>query len=302
MQTEVEDIERLADEPLPRNKKEAALARRNKLIGMEKKTCKKHDTALPVWVIHEKRQKDVLRFAPFIPIPTVLVNALPPLLITKKEFIYKEKVPDDSSPPRTGLQRMFGLGKHRAHQLTAFQSNSAQEQKVMLRRITETRKIVTGLSRLLTPKNDSVRGLRKRLVDLRSPSISTTEMSIYMGDVHDHIVTMLSLLSSDDHRLSDTHLSYLSVIRMTNSLTSHSKDEVLVFLATITITIVSTIFLCSLVSFNVHVPMNIHGSSTYHWFGGIVAGAGIIPFLTILRTYTWLQQAKAKSAARQAVR
>lgn len=123
-----------------------------------------------------------------------------------------------------------------------------------------------------------------------------------MGDVHDHIVTMLSHLASEDHRLNDTHSSYLSTIRMANSLSSHSKDESLVFLATVTITIVTTVFLSSLFSFNVRIPGNFRTGSHHAYFGGVVFFAGLIPMLVIYRTYTWVRQARQKTAARRAGR
>jgi Mg2+ and Co2+ transporter CorA len=58
----------------------------------------------------------------------------------------------------------------------------------MLTRIAVARKLVMGLSRLLVPKNDVVRGLRKRLRDERSHLIATEpgqrhDIGIYLGDL-----------------------------------------------------------------------------------------------------------------------
>lgn len=300
LQTEVEEIETLTDEPFPRTKQEVARSHKKRLVGLEQKAAK--DDSLPSWVTHEKQERDVFRILPQLALPSLAVHVLPSILVTRRTHLVKRVVNDAASAPsRTLMQRIFGFRRFGA-KAVAFHSNSALDQKTMLRRITDTRKIVTGLSRLLAPKNDSVRGLRKRLVDLRAPSMSTTEMSIYMGDVHDHIVTMLSHLSSNDNRLNDIHSTYLSTIRMANSLSSHSKDEILVMLATVTVTIVFTVYITSLFSFNVHVPKNKKYSDRHYYFGGVVFFAGLVPFLAILRTYTWVQQAKRRTAARRAGR
>jgi Mg2+ and Co2+ transporter CorA len=300
LETEIAEIETLTDEPFPQTRRDAAKMQKKKLIGMEQKT---KAGSLPSWVTHEKQEREVLRIMPKVALSSTAVQMLPSMLVTRRSHLVKRAVVDVSivAPRRSLAQRIFGLKRFRAKAI-GFHSNSALDQKTMLRRITDTRKIVTGLSRLLAPKNDSVRGLRKRLVDLRAPSISTTEMSIYMGDVHDHIVTMLSHLSSNDYRLNDIHSTYLSTIRMANNLSSHSKDEILIILATVTVTIVFTVFTTSLFSFNVHVPMNTHFTDKHYWFGGVVFFAGIIPIVIIFVSHTLVKQAKKRTDARRAGR
>lgn len=172
----------------------------------------------------------------------------------------------------------------------------------MLRRITETRKITTGLSRLLVPKNDSVRGLQKRLVDLRGTSISQEEMSIYMGDVQDHIVTLLAQLGSSDNRLGDIHFSYLSSIRIMNNRVSHSTDEILIVLATITITIFIIVFVISIFSLNVHIPGNLRGGPKYDAFGAVLGGVLCVPILVTLQARYWIHAARQKTVKRRANR
>lgn len=62
------------------------------------------------------------------------------------------------------------------------------ERSRMLKRIADSRKLVQGLSRLLTPKTDVVRGLRKRIKE-ESISLGYTEpgqrhdIGIYLGDL-----------------------------------------------------------------------------------------------------------------------
>ncbi|PWO00975.1 hypothetical protein FA09DRAFT_291744, partial [Tilletiopsis washingtonensis] len=161
--------------------------------------------------------------------------------------------------------------------VTAFLSDNAQGQSKLLRRITDARKLVTGLSRLLAPKNDAVRGLRKRLVELRGTGAGASEMSIYMGDVLDHIVTLLAHLAESDARLHQTHHTYLSAISLNNQQVAHSTDEILIVLATITVAIFGMQCVLGLGSMNVEVPHNLHAEDRppgepprYWWFIGIV--------------------------------
>jgi len=310
LEAEVEEIEKLTSEPLPRTKREAAMARKSRVTGLER--VKANHDSLPTTYVHAKEERLVLRMLPGIGLPSIAVHLLPTFLVIRRSDVRKEAVDDNPPrPPRSFVERMFGINQKRSR-ATAFLSNSAQDQSTMLRRITETRKIVTGLSRLLTPKNDSVRGLRKRLVELRGSSMSVTEMTIYMGDVHDHIVSLLSHLASSDNRLGDIHFSYLSSIRINNNRVSHSTDEILVILATITVTILATVYVISIFSINVDIPRNVRPGtdteeaegvpSVHHWFGGVLAAACCVPPLIAFRTKSWIKQAKKKTAARRAIR
>jgi len=124
----------------------------------------------------------------------------------------------------------------------------AEVQSKMLKRMTNSRKIITGLSRVLAPKNDSVRGLRKRLIEARIPSLSREEVSIYMGDVHDHIVTMLTLLYATENRLSDTHYNYLALIGINNRRVKQQTDQIILLLLSVTITAVWCTWFCQVSS------------------------------------------------------
>jgi Mg2+ and Co2+ transporter CorA len=311
LETEIEDIEMLTSAPLSQSRHKT---KKSTIVGLEGGGSKAKDRSLPIAYLHEKEERLAFRPLPQIALPDMAVYVLPPVFLTRRWCVKRKAASDDNAPPplpRSFIQRVFGINKKRSR-TTAFISNTARDQSTMLRRIADTHKIVTGLSRLLTPKNDSVRGLRKRLVDLRGPSMSMTEMTIYMGDVHDHIVSLLSHLSSSDHRLGDIHFSYLSSIRINNSRVSHSTDEILVILATITVTIVATIYVISIFSLNVRIPHNVRpGTDTeetkgvpsiHHWFGGIVAASCCIPLLIMMQTRRWTRQAKQRTEARRAVR
>jgi Mg2+ and Co2+ transporter CorA len=71
------------------------------------------------------------------------------------------------------------------------------ERSKMLKRIAESRKLIQGLSRLLTPKTDVVRGLRKRIKE-ESISLGYAEpgqrhdIGIYLGDLQGELAPSLN--------------------------------------------------------------------------------------------------------------
>lgn len=163
----------------------------------------------------------------------------------EKEKTIKTQKLQSITPKPSFFFRLFKKSSPASSQDQAEVEGTAQIQSKMLRRMTNSRKIITGLSRVLAPKNDSVRGLRKRLLEARVPSLSRDEVSIYMGDVHDHIVTMLTLLYNSENRLSDTHHAYLALIGINNRRVRERTDETILLLVSVTITAVWATWFCS---------------------------------------------------------
>lgn len=297
VEAEAEDIERLTTEPLPSTRREL-LDSKKKIVAVEGANPIGKAGTLPTVVYHEEDFVYVLK-----PFPRISIgrsrHILPGFLLSRRLRV--SRLPDPDNPPqqaRSFIQRIFGLNRKPAR-VTAFLSASALGQMTMLRRITDTRKIATGLMRLLSPKNDSIRGLRKRLVELRGRNTTQEEISIYMGDVHDHIVTFLTQLSSGEHRLGDIHLSYLTSIRINNHRVRNSTDEILVVLAIITVTVFMCVFFTSVFSLNVDLPKS---PNDFRVFLGILAGVLCIPPLVIFRAWTLQRHAKRRVEARRAIR
>lgn len=299
LESEVEDLEQMTSEPLPSKRHDTADKR---MVAVSSQPGARADS-LPLNYGHVRSVRPELRILPRIPLHKSLARKLPTSWQVERVYVLCVNLEGLPEEPRSLIQRLFRLNRRRAR-VRAFLSGSAQGQSDMLRRITDVRKIVTGLSRLLAPKNDSVRGLRKRLFELRTgvAGLSRIEMSIYMGDVHDHIVTIMTHLSNGDARLSDIHFSYLSSIRINNRRVKQSTDEILVVLAAVTVTLLSCVCVAAIGGMNVEVPQNKHGSSTFHWFGGVVAIVVVIPILIAIRVRLWIKQAKQRSDARRAVR
>lgn len=137
---------------------------------------------------------------------------------------------------------------------------NGSEQNDMLRRIGSCRKTVMQLLRLLGPKADVLRSLIKRYEDkakemdyMRSLDNATPEteldevkahheVTLYLGDIQDHIITMLQNVNHYDLILGRAHRNYLGQITIELSQAGNTTNEVinrLTFFATIIVPLVS---------------------------------------------------------------
>ncbi|KAI9273854.1 hypothetical protein EDC94DRAFT_592944 [Helicostylum pulchrum] len=168
---------------------------------------------------------------------------------------------------------------------------NSSEQNDMLRRISSCRKTVMQLLRLLGPKADVVKSLIKRYEDkaketqynnmMMRESLSVNgngisnvnvnsngndiyseqdeekvhhEVTLYLGDIQDHILTMLQNVSHYDLILGRAHRNYLGQISIELSQAGNTTNGVinrLTFFATV---VVPLNLIGSLFGMNVHVP------------------------------------------------
>ncbi|KAI9672102.1 MAG: Mg(2+) transporter [Alyxoria varia] len=146
----------------------------------------------------------------------------------------------------------------------------------LFRQIGETRKKVMSLLRLLGGKADVIKGFAKRCNEQYSVA-PRRDVGLYLSDIQDHVVTMMSNLGHFDHMLSRSHANYLAQISVDNIAQGNRANEVLskvTFLATI---LVPLNLVCGLFGMNVHVP----GQDDPHlyWFYGILGS--IFLFLVV---------------------
>ncbi|KAI8388395.1 uncharacterized protein BYT42DRAFT_559935 [Radiomyces spectabilis] len=164
---------------------------------------------------------------------------------------------------------------------------NGSEQTDMLRRLGSCRKVVMQLLRLLGPKADVVRSLIKRYDDkakeinhrLRIKANAPQEFEdgkvhhevmLYLGDIQDHILTMLQNVTHYDLILGRAHRNYLGQISIELSQSGNTTNEVinrLTFLATI---IVPLNLVASIFGMNVMVPGQ--NENDLIWFFWILAG------------------------------
>ena len=103
---------------------------------------------------------------------------------------------------------------------------SDSEQTNMLRRIGACRKKVMGLLRLLGSKADVVKGFAKRCNEHWDVA-PRSEIGLYLGDIQDHIVTMVQNLNHYEKILSRSHSNYLAQINIEMTKVNNDTNDVL---------------------------------------------------------------------------
>ena len=157
----------------------------------------------------------------------------------------------------------------------------------LLRQVGECRKKVMSLMRLLGGKADVIKGFAKRCNEsyVMTPR---GEIGLYLGDIQDHVVTMMSNLGHFENLLSRSHSNYLAQLSVDQIAQGTRANEVLskiTFLGTI---LVPLNLVCGLFGMNVPVPGgNSHGLS---WFFGIVGviAAMVITALHVARRHRFI--------------
>ncbi|KAI9350366.1 hypothetical protein BD770DRAFT_326721 [Pilaira anomala] len=145
------------------------------------------------------------------------------------------------------------------------------EQSDMLRRIGYCRKRMMGLLRLLSSKTDVVKTLIKRgeiaPEDGTRPALSK-EVALYLGDVQDHIISMLLSLNHYEKISSRSHSNYLAQISIEMTQTNNEINDVLSKLTALGSVLVPMNLVTGLWGMNVQVPGQYQEDLS--WFGGII--------------------------------
>ncbi|KAI8807046.1 hypothetical protein BJ742DRAFT_679402 [Cladochytrium replicatum] len=152
------------------------------------------------------------------------------------------------------------------------------EQSDMLRRIGQCRKDVNMMLRLLGGKMDMVRGLMKRFGGPHDGPIADVEL--YLGDVQDHIITMLQALTQCDHSLTRTHSNYLAQISIEITKSANKTNDFvgkLTFFASI---LVPLNIVTGLFGMNVKVPGR--DEESLFWWWGIIGSMIAYSLLVVL--------------------
>ena len=137
----------------------------------------------------------------------------------------------------------------------------------LLRQIGECRKKVMSLMRLLGGKADVIKGFAKRC----NESYSVTprgEIGLYLGDIQDHVVTMMSNLGHFEKMLSRSHSNHLAQLSVDHMAQGNRANKVLSKITLLASILVPLNLICGLFGMNVPVP----GRETtgLGWFFGIL--------------------------------
>ncbi|KAJ5757016.1 uncharacterized protein N7511_007198 [Penicillium nucicola] len=142
-----------------------------------------------------------------------------------------------------------------------------------LPRIGGLRKKVMSLMRLLGGKADVIRGFSKRCNEQYSVT-PRGDIGLYLGDIQDHVVTMMSNLSHFEKMLSRSHTNYLAQLNVTNLVLGNHVNKVLSKVTLIATILVPMNLICGLFGMNVEVPGMHHEG--LEWFFGILGIMGVI--------------------------
>ncbi|KAJ1969374.1 CorA metal ion transporter [Dispira parvispora] len=167
------------------------------------------------------------------------------------------------------------------------------EQSDMLRRIGLARKTVISLLRLLGNKPDVVRSLMKRFEAnyTGTGTFHTQETQLYLGDIQDHLLTMIQNTNHYEAILSRSHANYLAQISFEITQTSNRTNDVVAKLSAIASILVPLNIVTGLWGMNVPVP----GQETadLQWFTLIVlmlaVFAGVVLFIS-RRSFVWFEK------------
>ncbi|EPB91011.1 hypothetical protein HMPREF1544_02080 [Mucor circinelloides 1006PhL] len=147
------------------------------------------------------------------------------------------------------------------------------EQADMLKRISRCRKKSTQLARLLGSKLDVIKSLMKRYQDKSRDKKAYTDVLLYLGDIQDHVVTMVQNINHYDRILHRAHTNYLAQVNLELTQTYNMTNNVmnrLTFLATVFIPLT---LIGSLWGMNVYVPGKDHTDLAYFYW--ILAGMAV---------------------------
>lgn len=155
----------------------------------------------------------------------------------------------------------------------------------MLRRIGECRKRVMSMLRLLSNKPDVIRGFSKRCNE-RWEVAPRNEIGLYLGDIQDHVVTMVQSLNHYEKLLARSHSNYLAQINIDMTKVNNDLNDVLSKITVLGTMVLPLNIVTGLWGMNVQVPGQFQESLV--WFWAIVGSMGIFALLCFYWTRKFL--------------
>lgn len=146
------------------------------------------------------------------------------------------------------------------------------------------RKKVMMLMRLLGGKADVIKGFAKRCNEQYSVT-PRGDIGLYLGDIQDHVVTMMSNLGHFEKMLSRTHTNYLTQLNVNNIMIGNNVNRVLSKITLVGSILLPMHLISGLWGMNVDVPGQ--EEDGLRWFFGIVGviGACVVVCLVLARRY-----------------
>ena len=139
-----------------------------------------------------------------------------------------------------------------------------KEKGDMLRRIGECRKRIMSILRLLGSKADVIKGFSKRCNEQWEVA-PRSEIGLYLGDIQDHIVTMVQSLNHYEKLLARSHSNYLAQINIDMTRVNNDMNDVLSRITVLGTIVLPMNIVTGLWGMNVIVPGQNVESLTWFW-------------------------------------
>jgi magnesium transporter len=127
------------------------------------------------------------------------------------------------------------------------------DMQAFLRKIGMVRKNVMGLMKLLGGKADVLRGFTKRC-NANYKVTPRMDIGLYLGDIQDHVVTMMTSLAHFEKMLSRSHSNYLAQLSIDNITQGNQANKVLSKITLLASILVPLNLICGMFGMNVDVP------------------------------------------------
>lgn len=137
----------------------------------------------------------------------------------------------------------------------------------LLKQIGLCRKLVLNMMRLLGGKADVIKGFAKRCNE-QYEMTPRGDIGLYLGDIQDHVVTMMSNLGHVEKMLSRSHANYLAQLNVDNILKGNKTNKALAKITVIATILVPLNLVTGLFGMNVEVPGK--NVANLDWFFGIL--------------------------------
>jgi len=154
----------------------------------------------------------------------------------------------------------------------------ADDLNQFLRKIGMARKNVMGLMKLLGGKADVLRGFTKRC-NTNYKVTPRMDIGLYLGDIQDHVVTMMTSLGHFEKMLSRSHSNYLAQLSIDNITQGNNANKVLSKITVLASILVPLNLVCGLFGMNVAVPWK--DSDSLVPFFAILGGLFVFVFVSL---------------------
>lgn len=143
----------------------------------------------------------------------------------------------------------------------------SDDMHVFLRQIGSCRKDTMQLMKLVGGKADVLRGFSKRCNENYNVT-PRMDIGLYLSDIQDHVVTMMSNLAHFEKILSRSHSNYLAQLSIDNITQGNNANKVLSKITLLASILVPLNLVCGMFGMNVAVPW--HDSDSLAPFFGIL--------------------------------